>query len=89
MRGFNTFSLKQKITALILATSCIVLLLSSSIFVGSQVITYKRLTVGELNAVAGIIASNVTAAVVFDDPASARETLATLRAKPGIVAARI
>ena len=89
MRGFSNFSLKQKITALILAASCIVLLLSSSIFVGSQVITYKRLTVGELNAVAGIIASNVTAAVVFDDPASARETLAALRAKPGIVAARI
>jgi len=89
MRGFSTFSLKQKITALILAASCIVLLLSSSIFVGSQVITYKRLTVGELNAVADIIASNVTAAVVFDDPASAREMLAALRAKPGIVAARI
>ncbi len=89
MRGFSNFSLKQKITALILAASCIVLLLSSSIFVGSQVITYKRLTVGELNAVADIIASNVTAAVVFDDPASARETLAALRAKPGIVAARI
>ncbi len=89
MRGFSNFSLKQKITALILAASCIVLLLSSSIFVGSQVITYKRLTVGELNAVADIIASNVTAAVVFDDPDSAREMLAALRAKPGIVAARI
>jgi signal transduction histidine kinase len=89
MPGFSNISLKQKITALILAASCIVLLLSSSIFVGSQVITYKRLTVGELNAVADIIASNVTAAVVFDDPASAEETLAALRAKPGIVAARI
>ncbi len=89
MRGFNNFSLKQKITALILAASCIVLLLSSSIFVGSQVVTYKRLTMGELKAVAEIIASNVTAAVIFDDPASARETLAALRAKPGIVAARI
>ena len=89
MPGFSNISLKKKITALILAASCIVLLLSSSIFVGSQVITYKRLTVGELNAVADIIASNVTAAVVFDDPASAEETLAALRAKPGIVAARI
>ena len=89
MRGFSNFSLQQKITALILAASCIVLLLSSSIFVGSQVVTYKRLIVGELKAVAEIIASNVTAAVVFDDPASARETLAALRAKPGIVAARI
>ncbi len=89
MSGFGNISLKQKITALILAASCIVLLLSSSIFVGSQVITYKRLTVGELNAVADIIASNVTAAVVFDDPASAQETLAALRAKPGIIWARI
>ena len=89
MRGFSNFSLQQKITALILAASCIVLLLSSSIFVGSQVVTYKRLIVGELKAVAEIIASNVAAAVIFDDRATARETLAALRDKPGIVAARI
>ncbi len=89
MRSFEKISLKKKITMLILATSCVVLLLSSSIFVGSQVVTYKRLTVGELNAVAGIIADNVTAAVVFDDPGSAEETLAALRARPSIVTARI
>jgi signal transduction histidine kinase len=89
MNMLNKMSLKQKITALILAPSCLVLLLSSSIFVGSQVITYKRLTVSELNAVAGIIASNVSAAVIFDDPASAEEMLRVLGAKPGLVWARI
>ena len=89
MNIFGKMSLKQKITALILAASCLVLLLSSTIFVGSQVITYKRLTVSELNAVAGIIASNVSAAVVFDDPASAEEMLRVLGAKPGLVWARI
>jgi len=89
MSMFDKMSLKQKITALILAASCLVLLLSSSIFVGSQVITYKRLTVSELNAVAGIIASNVSAAVVFDDAASAEEMLSVLDAKPGFVWARI
>ncbi len=89
MRGFDKMSLKQKITALILAASCIVLLLSTSIFVGSQVITYKRLTVSELNVVAGIIASNVSAAVIFDDALSAEEMLRALRAKPSIVWARI
>ena len=89
MNMFGKMSLKQKITALILAASCLVLLLSSTIFVGSQVITYKRLTVSELNAVAGIIASNVSAAVVFDDPASAEEMLRVLGAKPGLVWARI
>jgi signal transduction histidine kinase len=89
MNLFGKMSLKQKITALILAASCLVLLLSSSIFVGSQVITYKRLTVSELNAVADIIASNVSAAVVFDDPAAAEEMLRVLGAKPGFVWARI
>ena len=39
MNRFGKMSLKQKITALILAASCLVLLLSSTIFVGSQVIT--------------------------------------------------
>ena len=82
-------SLKQKITALILVTSCLVLSLSSSIFVGSQMITYKRLTVSELNAVAGIIANNVSAAVVIGDAASAEGMLRVLGAKPGFIWARI
>ena len=89
MNMFGKMSLKQKITALILAASCLVLLLSSTIFVGSQVITYKRLTVKELTAVAGVIASNVSAAVVFDDVASAEEMLRVLGAKPGFVWAGI
>ena len=89
MRSFRSLTLRQKITALILATSCVVLLLSSAIFVGSQVITYERLTVGELTAMADVIGNNVTAAVLFDDPVSAKETLTTLRVKPGIEFARI
>ncbi len=89
MNMFGRMSLKQKITTLILAASCLVLLLSSTIFVGSQVITYKRLTVSELTAVAGVIASNVSAAVVFDDADSAEEMLRVLGAKPGFVWAGI
>ncbi len=89
MLSIEKISLKKKITMLILATSCVVLLLSSSIFVGSQIVTYKRLTVDELNAVADIIANNVTAAIVFDDPGSAEETLNALRARPSIVTAKI
>jgi signal transduction histidine kinase len=83
--GFHGFTLKEKITA----ASCVVLFLSSSIFVGSQIVTYKRITVSELNAVADIIANSVTAAVVFDDQRSAEEMLNALRAKPAIRSARI
>jgi len=85
---FRQRSLKQKITALIVTASCVVLLLSCSIFVGSQVVTYKRITVNELNAVADIVARNITAAMVFDDAATAQETLAALSAKSGIMVAR-
>jgi len=88
MSLFRHRSLKQKITALIVAASCIVLLLSCSIFVGSQILTYKRITVNELTAVADIVAKNITAAMVFDDRATAQETLAALSAKSGVVAAR-
>ena len=38
-RFLRNMPLKQKITAMILASICVVLLLSSTIFVGSQVIT--------------------------------------------------
>ncbi len=89
MNILGKMPLKQKITALILAASCLVLLLSSSIFVGSQVVAYKRLTVSELNAVANVIASNVSAAVIFDDADAAEEMLRVLGAKPGFVWAGI
>jgi len=86
---FGSLTLRQKITALILGTSCVVLLLSSAIFVGSQALSYKRLTINELEAMAAVIGSNVSAAVLFDDRESAEETLAALRAKPSIKLARV
>ena len=89
MRRFDQLSIEQKITALILATSCVVLLVSSSVFVGSLVVTYKELTVGELSVEADIIAGNVTAAMIFDDPSAASETLAALNAKAGVELAQI
>ncbi len=89
MRLLRSLTLRQKITALILGTSSVVLLLSSAIFVSSQVLTYKRLTIGELGAMADVISSNVSAAVLFDDQDSAEETLSALRVKPGIQLARI
>ena len=63
--------------------SALVLLLSSTIFVGSQVIAYKRLMVSELNAVTGVIASNVSAAVVFDDTACGGGDAASPRRQAG------
>ena len=89
MHAFGKFSLKQKITGLIVAACCVVLLLSSAIFVGSQIISYKRLVVGELRAVGDMISHNVTAAVVFEDRQAAEEILSALRVKRGAVAARI
>ena len=85
----NDISVKQKVTAIIVSTSCIVLFLSLILLAGSQLSHNQRLILQELETIAEIIANNVTAAVVFDDRNTAQETLSALRAKPDIVSAHL
>jgi hypothetical protein len=85
----GSFSIKQKITALILGACGVVLFLSASVFVATQIASYKRMLVEELITVSNIIGNNITAAMVFEDDQTAKEILAALKSKPGIVWARI
>ncbi len=89
MPKFVSRSIKRKLTMITLLISCVVLFLASVIFVTTQVASYRRAIVQELETITTIIGSNSTAAVVFDDRRAAEEILAALRAKPNIVSARI
>ena len=87
MRTFRDISIKRKLTAIIMLTSTIVLLLASGAFVTNAVITFRRSMVEKLSTLAAVIGSNSTASLAFNDQDSANETLAALAAEPHITSA--
>jgi signal transduction histidine kinase len=89
MHHFQNLPVRHKITAITLMTILVVSLISSTVFVTIESRGARRAMVEELTTIAGIAADSSAAALVFDDPASAEETLAALRAEPNIVWARI
>ncbi|MDX1422370.1 MAG: ATP-binding protein [Kiloniellales bacterium] len=89
MPPFRDLRVKQKITAITLVTILVVSVLSSALYVIIENGRARAAMVKELTTIAGIVADNSTAALVFNDPASADETLAALKAKPEIIGAVI
>ncbi len=89
MRLFKDLSIKYKLTAVTMLTSCVVVLFVSTVFFASEVITSRRAIVQELSTIAQIIGNNRTAALLFNDKKFADETLSALRAKPNITSAYI
>jgi signal transduction histidine kinase len=89
MPSFRDLRVKHKITAITLITILAVSLLSSGVYVTVENRRARAAIVDELTTIAGIVADNSTAALVFNDPAAAEETLAALKAKPDIFGAAI
>ena len=67
-----------------MATSGIVLLLTSSAFVAYELITFRQAMVRDLQVLAQMSAESTAAALAFDDSAAASENLAALTAQPSI-----
>jgi len=89
MRSFQDISIKQKLTSIIMLTSCVVVLLTCLAFVTNDLATFHRSMPREVSILARIIGTNSTAALVFKDRKSAAETLSALSAQPHIVTACI
>ena len=85
----RNISIRYKFTAIAVATTAIILILASLAFVALEINNYRRALAQELTAIAQITASNMTAAIVFDDRAAAHETLTALSARPNIESAAI
>jgi signal transduction histidine kinase/CheY-like chemotaxis protein/HPt (histidine-containing phosphotransfer) domain-containing protein len=89
MHTFRDVSIKNKLRLIIMVASGTVLLLASGLFFVNELITFRRSVVEQLSTLAAVIGSNSTAALTFNDPQAAQETLSALRAKPHIVHAMI
>ena len=87
LNRFRNLSIRRKLIAILLLTNCIVLALVSAAFVVNEASTFRTEVREELAALAEILGNNTSAAVAFNDRASASETLSGLRAKPEIRAA--
>ncbi|MGA2600216.1 MAG: PAS domain S-box protein [Bryobacteraceae bacterium] len=86
---FRDIPIRRKLLLLIMATTAAALLLSGLGITISDSILYRSSLQRDLNALAQIISDNSTAALAFEDPHSAAETLSALRARKHLVAACI
>ncbi len=89
MKRSRSTSIKRKLTALMMLTSSIVLLLASFAFVANQLVRFKQTITQNLSTLAEVIGANCAAALMFDDQKSAAETLKGLTAVKGIIFAKI
>jgi len=89
MRAFRDFSIRRKLTLIIMVTSSVALLLACAAFVSYDLYTFRQAKVHDLTTLAKIIGSNSTAALAFGDSNSAKEILGALSANQHIAAACI
>jgi signal transduction histidine kinase len=82
-------SIASRLTWMNMLVSSSVLLLASAGFVTYEVVTFSSTMVRELSIQAQIAGYNSISSLVFNDPASARNTLAALKAAPHIIDAEI
>lgn len=88
-RRSQAFALRTKVRVVILLVSSITLYAVVGAVLTLQLKVFRTTFDRDLTALAAIMASNCSAALDFEDPKAAVETLAALQANPGIVGATI
>lgn len=81
--------IRQKLVLIIMLATGLALLLAGIVLIGFEALRFRSDLVSDLRTLADVVAQNSTAALSFDDPEDAGQTLASLRARPSIVAAAI
>jgi PAS domain S-box-containing protein len=89
MRLFRNVSIKRKQTLMVMIASGGALLLACLAFTSYEVVAFRRAMIANLSMLTETLASASTAALDFNDPKSAQETLAALRAEPQVTRAAI
>jgi len=82
-------SIKNRVRAVILLASVVVLFVTAAAFVVYEAIDFRAQLVRNLDTLAAIIADNSAAPLAFDNKVIAEQILSALRAEPNIEAAAI
>lgn len=89
MSRFGDLPIKRKLALAMVLVSIAAVLLTGGLRLAYELATFKQVAVDDLSTEARIIAENCQAALEFDNAETARETLATLRTHPDLVAAGV
>src|SRR5262245_50496905 len=84
-RRFADLPIKTKLLVIIMGVTTAALSISALGAIITDFILFREYLVRDLSGLARIAADNSTAALSFEDPAAAEETLAALRARPHLV----
>ena len=87
MTALKNVPIKRKLMLIAMLTSCVALLLACVSFVTYEQIIFRRSMVLDLSITAEMIGSNCAAALSFNEPTSAEDTMKSLSADPHIMAA--
>jgi two-component system sensor histidine kinase/response regulator len=89
MMPSSSYSIRRKITELVLITCAVAVLVACGVFAVYDILSSRAALARDLTTIAQITGSNSTAALSFDDAESANEILGSLGSKPHIVEACI
>ncbi len=89
IKQFYSLSLQRKQMVIIMLISTVALLLTCVAFVTYDALAYRRELVEKVSSLADVVGNNTTAAIDFNDPAAASQTLAALRGEANITIARV
>lgn len=89
MRSIRDISIRSKLIVIIMATCSIALLLGGIALTARYAATEEEKMADHMRVLAQVIGANSTAALAFNDPLSARETLSALVAEASIIEARV
>jgi PAS domain S-box-containing protein len=87
MLAFRDMPIRRQVLAVTLLVAVIALLIAGAAVIVSESLLFRGSMQRELQALAEIVGDNSTAALQFDDPAVATDTLNALRARPHMVSA--
>jgi len=89
MNRFRNLPIRQKLTAIVLFTCSVLVVLSAVFFIADKFFAFRRNMVANITALAEVIGMNSTAALTFQDTGTAEEILSALSAESDAVAACI
>jgi signal transduction histidine kinase len=88
-RRLQNVPIRQKLILIIMLATGLALLLAGVVLIAFEFVRSRREMAEDLTSLAEIIAQNSTAVLSFNDPDTARDTLATLEVREPIVAGAI
>jgi signal transduction histidine kinase len=87
MASIRNLPIRQRIVLIIMIISAAALTLFGGVLLTYDFVTERRDLFNNSTTLANVIADNIAAAVAFNDPDAAMDTLGSLRAEPSVVAA--